>query len=381
MRHDNRIVGWWLLACCALLVIMVLLGGLTRLTHSGLSIVEWQPVVGIVPPLNESDWQGLFAQYRQTPEFVSVNAGMSLAQFKGIFWLEFIHRAWGRLLGLAFAVPLVVFALTGRIHRRLLPRLGLLLLLGAGQGLVGWLMVKSGLVDDPMVSPVRLAAHLFLALLIYAGMLWTALDILEGPVPRRHSRAPRRHSRAPRRHSRAPRRHSREGGNPCIDTANFADEALSRPTMDPRFRGGDEKGWSRVPCFAVLTMLVLATMVMGALVAGLRAGLVDNTWPLMEGAVIPSGLFPQGWRSLIDDVRTVQFVHRCLAELTVLTALGLWITAPRRQPVVHWVAVIAVIQGGLGVATLVMVVPVGLASAHQMGALVLLSLCLWGERA
>lgn len=324
---ENRGVALWLLTCCAMVVVMVSLGGLTRLTHSGLSMVEWDPIIGIVPPLSDSDWQAAFAKYRLTPEYLKVNAGMDLAGFRAIFWLEYVHRVWGRLIGLVFLLPFLWFWLTGRIGRTLVPRLIALFALGAAQGGLGWFMVKSGLVDDPAVSPYRLTAHLGLAVLIHALMLWTALD-LWGGTHRYHPR---------------------------------------------------NAGWIGTWLGAVIA-LVAATMAFGGLVAGLRAGLIYNTWPLMEGGLVPDGLMPAGWSSLFEDIKTVQFIHRCLAEITGLVVLGGWVLARRRRlAVIDAVAGMAVLQVGLGIATLVLVVPVAVAAAHQLGAVLLLSAALWAR--
>lgn len=320
----SRPVALWLLGCCLMVAVMVWLGGVTRLTHSGLSMVEWEPVVGIVPPLSEADWQAAFDKYKRTPEYLHVNAGMDLEGFKGIFWLEYLHRVWGRLIGAVFLLPFLWFLLRGRISGILAPRLAGMFLLGGAQGGVGWLMVKSGLVDDPAVSHYRLTAHLALAVLIYGWMLWTALDLWG----ERHYRPP--------------------GHRLSV------------------------KLW-----LTVLAGLVFATLLFGGLTAGRRAGLIYNTWPLMDGAIIPGDLFPAGLRSLTEDIKTVQFAHRTLAEITVLVALIGWWRARRHwTPALHAVAAMAVMQVVLGIGTLVMVVPVPLASAHQMGALLLFTLCL-----
>jgi len=177
-RSGDRAVAAWLLACCALVFAMVVVGGVTRLTHSGLSIVEWQPIVGALPPLDDAGWRETFGKYKQTPEYRLVNPGMSLDGFKNIFWLEYAHRLLGRLIGAAFLLPLLWFALRGRIARALTWKLVAIFGLGALQGALGWYMVKSGLVDNPRVSQYRLTAHLGIALLIYAGMLWIALNLL-----------------------------------------------------------------------------------------------------------------------------------------------------------------------------------------------------------
>jgi heme a synthase len=327
----HRHVAVWLLACCVMLAVMVLLGGLTRLTHSGLSMVEWEPIVGIVPPMGDAAWQVFFAKYQQTPEYLKVNAGMTLGEFKEIFWLEFIHRVWGRAIGLVFLLPFLWLAFSGRIGKALVPRMVGLFLLGAGQGFMGWFMVKSGLVDNPAVSHYRLTAHLALALVIHAWMFWMALDILAAGRPRR----------------------------PIPAAAGL---------------------WNGL---RLLTALVTVTLLFGGLVAGLKAGLIYNTWPLMEGRLVPGELFPAGLPSLFEDIKTVQFAHRTLAEITLLAALAVWVTARRRlggkvPAALHAVGAMALIQVSLGVATLVLVVPVWLASAHQMGAMLLLTLCLWG---
>lgn len=328
----HRHVAVWLLICCFMVAVMVLLGGLTRLTHSGLSMVEWEPIRGIIPPLNEADWQLFFEKYKQSPEYLKVNAGMTLSGFKGIFWLEYIHRVWGRLIGMVFLLPFLWLAFSGRIGKALIPRLVALFLLGGAQGGMGWFMVASGLVDNPAVSHYRLTAHLGLAFLIHAWMFWMALDIL----------------------------------------------ADHRPPP-PRI-GGDAVRTNR--WLMLVTGLVVATLLYGGLVAGLRAGLIYNTWPLMDGAVIPKGLFATGLHEAFEDHMTIQFIHRTLAELTVLVAVVGWFGARRRLGTalpasVHAVAAMALAQAGLGIATLLMVVPVSLASAHQMGAMLLLTLCLW----
>ncbi|MBI2235460.1 MAG: COX15/CtaA family protein [Magnetospirillum sp.] len=331
MHRNNSAVAIWLLACCVMVAVMVLLGGLTRLTHSGLSMVEWEPIVGIIPPLNDAEWQGFFAKYQQSPEYIKVNAGMSLTEFKGIFWLEYIHRVWGRLIGIVFLVPFLWLALSGRISRAMAPRLVGMFLLGAAQGGMGWFMVKSGLVDNPHVSHMRLTAHLALAFLIHGWMFWMALDILAA--------------------------------------------GRSRPAA--LTGAGGVSRWLKL-----LTVLAVATLLYGGLVAGLRAGLIYNTWPLMDGSLVPGGLFEEGWLAALEDIKTVQFLHRSLAEITLLVALAGWLWARTRlgrdlPASVNAVALMALAQVALGVATLLMVVPVSLASAHQMGAMALLTFCLW----
>ena len=230
-RADPRLVGWWLVVMAGLVWLMVVVGGATRLTESGLSMVDWQPIRGVVPPLTEAQWLEEFEAYRQYPEYKLINRGMSLAAFKTIFWWEYAHRLLGRLIGLAFALPLAVFWLRGIIPPGYKPRLVGLLLLGGAQGLLGWFMVKSGLVDEPEVSHYRLTAHLTLAFAIFAALMWTALSLLR---PR----------------------------------AGPSDPLLRRLA-------------------GVFVGLVFLQVILGGLVAGLKAGYAFNSWPLMDGRLIP----------------------------------------------------------------------------------------------
>jgi len=314
-----------------MLAIMVLLGGLTRLTHSGLSMVEWEPLVGVIPPLSLADWQILFSKYQKTPEYLQVNQGMTLDDFKDIFWLEYLHRLWGRMIGLAFALPFLWMTLRKKINRRLWPGLAGLLFVGGLQGLAGWYMVRSGLVKDPTVSHYRLALHLALAFLLHGWMLWLGLSLLGGAAP------------SPLLHRSRPLRFGLLG----------------------------------------LVLMVSCTVLFGALVAGLHAGLIYNSFPLMEGHLIPDDLWRLGWLSPFEDIKTVQFTHRCLAVLTVTLALTLWLILRRHTPggkvalPMTLCALMALLQAGLGIATLLMMVPVWLASLHQMGALLLFTFSLW----
>jgi len=326
-RH--RAIAFWLLAVAAMVFAMVIIGGVTRLTHSGLSMVDWQPVTGWLPPLTEAEWGMVFQQYQQYPEFREVNAGMTVAKFKGIFWLEYIHRLWGRLIGVAFAVPFIVFLLKGWVDRRLAPKLVVMFVLGGLQGVLGWYMVKSGLVDRPDVSQYRLTAHLGAALLIYAYMLWVAFGLL-APEP-----------------GSAPRRLSR-----------FA---------------------------AVLAALIFVTALSGGFVAGLDAGFAYNTFPLMDGELIPEHLFAVSplYLNFFEDVTTVQFTHRLLAMATAALVVVFWFAAAkaplaaRPRIAAHVLLVAAATQVTLGISTLVLIVPVPLAAAHQAGAVVLLTSALW----
>jgi cytochrome c oxidase assembly protein subunit 15 len=323
-------VVWWLGVVAAMVAAMVALGGLTRLTGSGLSMVEWNPH-HLLPPLSEAAWADAFAAYRQSPQFRLVNTGMDLAGFKGIFWLEYVHRLWGRLIGLTFALPLALFAWQGAVDRRIARRLLGLLGLGAAQGGLGWYMVASGLIDRPDVSHYRLAAHLLLAVLILALLLWTALDAARLPP----------------------------GAGADLPTARRA--------------------------LAALTALALLTIAWGALVAGLHAGQLHNTFPLMDGSVFPAGglALQPPWRNALENPSAVQYVHRVLALtlLACLTLLAWWSRSARLPAGARLPLALAALwawgQASLGVATLLLAVPVPLAALHQMGAVGLSALLTW----
>ncbi|MGE0153938.1 MAG: COX15/CtaA family protein [Reyranellaceae bacterium] len=328
-RADRaRPVAVWLLVVAAMIFAMTIIGALTRLTESGLSIVEWKPITGILPPLGAEAWQEEFAKYRQSPEYRLVNRGMSLEQFQGIFWLEYIHRLWGRLIGIAFAVPMFWFLIKRRVPPGVAPHLWLLLALGGAQGLIGWLMVQSGLVDRPSVSPYRLALHLGLAVAIYGYVVWLALGLLQ-----RRSLAPR-----------------------------------------------PPAGIARLFVFYVFLVIVS-----GAFVAGLDAGLVHNTFPDMSGHLFPPGGYDAalGLRNLFENPTVVQFQHRWLAKLAVLLAFFVWLRVRTGQRI-GWssrraadlMLGMALLQLGLGVSTLLFGVPLAVATLHQGGALVLFTLAI-----
>lgn len=326
--HSQRPVAAWLLLTAAMVFAMAVIGAITRLTESGLSMVEWRPLIGALPPLDEADWQRLFDEYRATPEFQKINAWMALADFKAIFWWEYVHRLWGRLIGLVFAVPLVWFWWRGRLSSGMAPWLLILLGLGVLQGAVGWWMVASGLVDDPHVSHYRLAIHLGLAVLLY-GMLLTLAERLS-PVPR-----------------------------------------LPTPA------------WMRRLSVA-LAYFAFLVILSGALVAGLDAGLLYNTFPLMDGALVPDEVRQAGdVAMLLSTPGSVQFLHRWLAKTLALAILVFWFfarqepLAPAQRLPLALLATMAVIQVCLGVATLLMSVPTALAATHQAGALVLFGLAVW----
>jgi cytochrome c oxidase assembly protein subunit 15 len=326
---DERAIAYWLLCCCGMIVVMVVLGGITRLTQSGLSITDWQPVIGVVPPLSHADWVAEFGRYKLIPQYHELNAGMSLADFKYIFMWEYVHRLWGRLIGIAYLVPFVWFIARRRVPRRLVLPLAGIFALGGAQGLLGWYMVESGLVHRVEVSQYRLVAHLALALAIYAATLWIALGILWPPVEKRLAPAWRRLSEA-------------------------------------------------------LLALVALTICAGGFTAGLRAGLVDNTFPLMDGHFVPAGYaqlhpFVHNW---FENIAAVQFDHRLLAETTLTAIVLLWLagwrtTLPRPMRLAQHVLLAAVLlQFALGVATLLLIVPIPLAAAHQAGAVLLLTAAL-----
>ena len=329
-------VAAWLLLCCALVFAMVVVGGVTRLTHSGLSIVEWQPIVGTLPPLDEAQWLEAFAKYKLTPEYRKVNHAMGLDEFKGIFWWEYFHRLLGRMIGMVFLLPLLWFWWRGRIDRSLTHKLAGIFVLGGLQGAMGWYMVKSGLVDDPRVSQYRLTAHLSLALAIYAAMLWTALGLLYPG----------------------------------------AGAAEAQQTRLRRF------SW-------IITAVVAYMVITGGFVAGIRAGFAYNTFPLMNGHIVPPEIFmlDPWYLNFFNNMATVQFDHRLGAWLLALLVPWFWLRArrealtPRARLAVHLLLGLLAVQIALGIATLLLVVPVPLAAAHQGGAVLLLGAALLANHA
>ncbi len=341
-RRARRQVALWLFAMCAMVLVMIGLGGATRLTGSGLSIMEWAPLSGTLPPLSEAEWNRLFALYRQIPQYRLVNQGFGLDGFKHIFWLEWSHRLWGRAMGIAFLLPLVWFAATGAISRAMLPRLALLFVLGGLQGAVGWFMVASGFTaDNVSVEPVRLVAHLAMALALYVAMLWIALTQWRGPLAR---------------------------------------EVLGRELLGRGALGVRPPALLRSMARLSVASVAL-TILAGGFVAGLHAGLTYNTFPLMDGRLVPEGyaaLTPV-WRNLIGNVAAVQFDHRVLATATLLLATATAATGLARLPrgatrmALAALGGAAVAQYALGVATLLSVVRVDLAILHQAGAVLLLT--------
>ena len=322
----SRSVAIWLFATALIVFGLVMVGGATRLTGSGLSITEWKPIMGVVPPLTAADWQSAFAKYQRTTQYRDLNEGMSLAGFQAIYWWEWTHRFLARLVGVAFAGPLIAFLALGQIPRRLIWRVIVLLGLGGLQGLVGWWMVVSGLEGRVAVAPERLAVHLGLALLLFVALIWTGLEAWFGP------------------------------GEPPRRTA-----------------------WR--PAAAILAGLVYLQCLLGALVAGNQAGLVDNDWPLMNGRLFPSDYSAGGpWRTLLHSQAAVQFNHRAVAYAAAAFAVGLAASAlgskllTKAQRVVALsVAALVLAQAALGIATLMARAPFSLSQAHQALATIVLA--------
>jgi cytochrome c oxidase assembly protein subunit 15 len=327
--HD-RAVAIWLLVCCGLVFVMVVLGGFTRLTGSGLSMVDWRPLMGVLPPIGDAEWQRVFEMYKQSPEFLKINSDFDVNDFKSIFWLEYLHRLLGRTIGLVFFVPFVFFFARGYIQRREWPKYTLMFVLGGMQGLLGWYMVKSGLVDVPHVSQYRLTAHLVAAFIIYAYMFWVAMSLLF-----------------------------------------------------PRTEDAQRHPWygKMLALFALVTI----TVVSGGFVAGLKAGKIYNTFPMMGDYWLPPGLLALEpfWRNFFDNMTTVQFDHRWLATTTFVLIIVFWFKArkadipARARPAVNALLHTAVLQVALGIATLLMAVPVILGATHQGVAMLLFTVALY----
>ena len=326
---DRRAIAAWLIGVAILLFAMVLVGGATRLTDSGLSITEWKPVTGAIPPMDESAWMAEFEKYKRIPEYQEVNRGMSLDEFKRIYWWEWGHRFLGRVIGIAFFAPFLYFLFAGKLNRALTWRLGVMFVLGGAQGALGWFMVKSGLVERVDVSQYRLAAHLGLAFLILGFVLWTIADLLAPPVARAH------------------RRMSLAGA----------------------------MAWMALG-------LVYVQIILGAFVAGLRAGLTYNTWPLMDGRFVPEGYFRDAPRfgDAFETIAAVQFNHRLTGILVVgfITAFFFMLRnmrLPGRALITPGLLFAAALgQFLLGVWTVIAAAPISLGLAHQAGALVLFTL-------
>ncbi len=333
VNTNNKHIAIWLLLCCVTIYGMIILGGVTRLTGSGLSMVQWEPIMGVLPPLNQSEWEETFRLYQQFPEYKLKNFAMSLGEFKSIFWFEYGHRLLGRSIGIIFLLPFLFFLVKGKIERALTPKLIAMFVLGGLQGLMGWYMVKSGLVNDPHVSQYRLTAHLTLAVIIYAYMFWVALDLLI-----------------------------------------------------PSAAGTHDKDRRKLGRFSIIiSIMIFITLLSGGFVAGTRAGFAFNTFPLMDGRLIPAGLFELSpvWRNFFENIVTVQFDHRLMATALFLVIPAFWWLTiksrpePRLRTGVHLLLAALALQLTLGISTLLLVVPVALAAAHQAGAVLLLTASLY----
>jgi len=330
---NRRAVGWWLIALALLVAAMVVVGGLTRLIGSGLSITEWHPVTGAIPPLSAEAWNSEFAKYQHIPQYLLEHRGMSVAEFKTIYWWEWTHRFLGRFIGFAFLLPFLYFAVTRSIARSDWPRMVLLFALGGLQGFVGWWMVESGLETRVSVSQYRLAIHLGVAILLFGALLWTALDYLRLPAP------------------------------------------LPRNESKYRLR----------PFAWALVALVYVQMLLGALVAGLHAGFIYNTWPSMDGRAFPEGAFAGApwWSDFFEDAGLAQFDHRIVAYVLVAGTAAFWLAERRshRQDALltsaNALAAIVLLQIALGVATLLAQAPLPLAALHQAVALAVFAAALW----
>lgn len=308
---------------------MVVLGGVTRLTGSGLSMADWRPLMGWLPPFSDIQWQRVFDLYQQTPEFLKVNSHMDVSAFKGIFWLEFLHRLLGRMIGIVFLLPLIFFLVKGYIKAAEWPKYSLMFVLGGLQGVLGWYMVKSGLVDNPHVSQYRLSAHLSAAFLIYAYMFWVAMSLLF-------------------------------------------------PAS-----GEQRHPWYRKSL--AVTVLTSVTIISGGFVAGLKAGKIYNTFPLMGDDWIPPGTMALEpfWRNFFENMTTVQLDHRVLAISTFVIIIGFWVKArkadlpARSRPAVNALLHTAIFQVALGISTLLMSVPIFLGALHQAVAMLLFTVSLY----
>lgn len=315
MTDSNRVVAAWLAIVCATIFAVIVVGGVTRLTESGLSMVDWRPIMGIMPPTSDEQWQATFEAYKKYPQFTQVNRDMELAGFKRIFYWEYGHRVLGRVIGILFFVPFVLLWWRGKIEKRLMPPLVIALVLGGAQGLLGWYMVKSGLIDIPRVSHYRLAAHLLLAMFILAYLYWLVLSLL----------------------------------------------GTRRELVSNRFRN----------FVYVLAGVTILQLLYGAFTAGIRAGYGYNTFPLMNDQWMADAVFFMEplWLNVFESGATIQFMHRWIGTLLLVLGLGGWLVGRRYGARIKWASALLfgtlVIQYVIGVLTLVRVVPLGLASLHQ----------------
>ncbi len=328
--NHRKIVGAWLLSGCFLIFCMVIIGGITRLTGSGLSITEWQPIMGAVPPLNENEWQVAFEKYKQIPQFQKINSHFTLDEFKSIFWWEFIHRLLGRIIGVVFIVPFVWFYIKGMLDKSTIRKALFLFLLGGLQGVIGWLMVKSGLTERTSVSHIRLAIHLITAFITFGFTLYYALEILNKKSVKETSSSMR----------------------------NFL--------------------W-------LLFFIVTIQIIYGAFVAGLHAGKIYNTYPLMNGKLIPGDamFLEPSWLNFFDNPVMVQFIHRTLAVVILIMTFFLLIKGKKEKSgkiqmngVKIFIGAVC-LQVVLGIFTLLTAVDINLALLHQSGAFLLFSVCVY----
>jgi len=328
-NYNSHRVATWLLVCCVLVFAMVVLGGVTRLTGSGLSMVDWRPVTGFLPPIGDDEWQQVFDMYQQTPEFQKKNSYMDVSDFKGIFWLEYLHRLLGRTIGIVFLIPFLFFVWRGYIKKSEFPKYTLMFVLGGMQGVLGWYMVKSGLVDIPHVSQYRLTAHLIAAFLIYGYMFWVALTLF------------------------------------------FPSQETNRHPWYGKT--------------VALTALITITVISGGFVAGLKAGKIYNTFPKMGEYWMPPDLLAlePAWSNFFDNMATVQFDHRVLAIATFVLIVVYWAKLrkadlpARISRGVNALLHTAVLQVALGISTLLLVVPIFLAASHQAVAMLLFTVALY----
>lgn len=329
LKSSRRMVGLWLFLCCVMIFAMVVIGGVTRLTQSGLSMVEWKPILGVMPPMNQKDWKVAFNKYKKFPEY-KVRRNMTMSEFKFIYYMEWFHRVWGRLIGLVFALPLLFFWIRKKLEPGMPTKLFVGLILGGAQGLLGWWMVKSGLVNQPHVSHYRLTAHLLLAVFLYGYVLWLALDMW---------------------------------GSAGVRTQDV--EASS---------------WRRLRRWGFgLTGLIFLMIGSGGLVAGKKAGYTLNTWPTIAGAFIPDHLFSMKpwYKNFFESTLTIQFTHRTIAYILCILIPVLWwlghkakVNGPLKVALTLFVGAVF-LQASLGIFTLLYIVPVSLGALHQAGALVL----------
>ena len=348
-NNTNKIIIYWLFTGCILIFLMVIIGGITRLTGSGLSITEWKVVTGMFPPMNENQWQQEFYKYQQSPQFKIINSNFGVADFKGIYWWEYLHRLFGRMIGMVFLIPFIYFLLKKWIDKKLMPKLIIIFCLGGLQGTVGWLMVATGLQNAPHVSHFALAAHLTVAFTTFFYTFWVALDLIF--ENKNHLMSP-------------------------------ADRSSGTQPLNP---GYPERSRSAISHYALpLVILLFVQIIYGAFVAGLKAGLVFNTWPKMGDEWVAQSVSfafeKEGLSSLVYNLASVQFIHRTVAILLFAFVCFLWMKRKNthfnlsinQQNALNVAMAVILMQFTLGVFTLLYAVPIWLGVLHQAGAFVLL---------